>query len=74
MFPFFQQHHIRFMTNGNRPTAQSRLYTEPLLLDGRLYSTSDIYTIQVSPDDLVYVPDSVRHCIVIRAAVFDESW
>lgn len=73
MFPFFQQHHIRFTTNGNRPTAQSRLYTEPLLLDGRLYSTSDIYTIQVSPDDLVYVPDSVRHCIVIRAAVFDEN-
>lgn len=73
LFPFYQQHHIRFTTNGNRPTAQSRLYTEPLLLDSCLYSTSDIYTIQISPDYLVYVPDSIKHCIVIRAAVFDEN-
>ncbi|MBR4392151.1 MAG: CotH kinase family protein [Bacteroidales bacterium] len=73
IFPFYQQHHIRFTTNGNRPTAQSRRYTEPLLLDESLYSTSDIYTIQISPSDLVYVPDSVQHCIVIRAAVFDEN-
>lgn len=73
IFPFYPQHHIRFTTNGNRPTAQSRLYTEPLLLDGSLYSTSDIYTIQMSPEHLVYVPDSVQHCIVIRAAVFDEN-
>ena len=73
LYPFYQQHHIRFTTNGNRPTAQSQLYTEPLLLDGSLYSESDIYTIQISPDNLVFVPDSVRHCIVIRAAVFDEN-
>ena len=73
IFPLYQQHHIRFTTNGNRPTAQSRLYTAPLLLDESLYSTSDIYTIQISPDDLVYVPDSIQHCIVIRAAVFDEN-
>ena len=66
--PFYPQHHIRFTTNGNRPTAQSRLYTGPLLLDGRLYSTSDNYTIQISPDDLVYVPETVPHGIVIRAA------
>lgn len=73
IFPIYQQHHIRFTTNGNRPTAQSRLYTEPLLLDESLYSTSDIYTIQISTDEYVFVPDSVRHCIVIRAAVFDEN-
>ena len=73
LFPFYPQHHIRFTTNGNRPTAQSRLYTEPLLLDASLYSTSDIYTIQMSPEHLVYVPDSVQHCIVIRAAVFDDD-
>ena len=42
-------------------------------MDGRQYSHSDIYTIQISPDNLVFVPDSVRHCIVIRAAVFDEN-
>ncbi len=73
MSPFDSNHHIRFTTNGNRPTAQSRLYTEPLLLDGSLYSTSDIYTITMSPDSLVFIPDSVRHCIVIRAAVYDEN-
>jgi hypothetical protein len=33
IFPFYQQHHICFTINGNRPTAESRLYTEPLLLD-----------------------------------------
>ncbi len=63
--------HIRYTTNGNTPTAQSRRYEAPLWLDERLYSDSDIYKIQISPDDLVYVPDSVRHAIVIRAAAFD---
>lgn len=73
IFPFYQQHHIRFTTNGNCPTAQARRYTEPLLLDESLYSTSDIYTINLTPDSVVFIPDSVRHCIVIRAAVFDEN-
>lgn len=73
IFPFYQQHHIRFTTNGNRPTAASRLYTEPLLLDESLYSTSDIFTIQVTPDGQMFYVDSVKHCIVIRAAVFDEN-
>jgi hypothetical protein len=67
------QNHIRYTVNGNRPTAQSSLYEEALVLDEQLYSESDIYTIQISPDDLVYVPDSIQHCIVIRAAVFDEN-
>lgn len=73
IFPFYQQHHIRFTTNGNRPTAQSRLYTEPLLLDESLYSTSDIFTIQVAPEKDMFYPDGVEHCIVIRAAVFDAN-
>lgn len=73
IFPFYQQHHIRFTTNGSRPTAQSQLYTGPLLLDESMYSTSNIYTIQVAPEDFMYYPDSIRHCIVIRAAVFDEN-
>ena len=73
IFPVYQHHHVRFTTNGNCPTTNSQLYTSPLLLDESLYSTSDIYTIQISPDYLVYVPDSIRHCIVIRAAVFDEN-
>ena len=73
LFNYYPQNHIRYTINGNRPTAQSPLFEEPLVLDASLYSKSDIYTIQISPDNLVYVPDSVRHCIVIRAAVFDEN-
>ena len=69
----FPQYHIRYTTNGNRPTAQSQLYTEPLVMDSSLYSKSDIYTIVDCPEDLFYLPDSVQHCIVIRAAVFDEN-
>lgn len=72
LFPFYANHHIRFTTNGNRPTAKSTLYTAPLTLDERLYSTSDIFTVAVSLDHEMFYPDSVGHCIVIRAAVFDE--
>ena len=67
------QNHIRYTTNGNRPTAQSPLYEEPLLLDYSKYSRSDIYTIVNCPEQDFFQPDSIRHCIVIRAAVFDEN-
>jgi len=67
------QNHIRYTTNGNPPTAQSPQYEAPLLLDASKYSRSDIYTILNSPEAEFYLPDSVRHCIVIRAAVFDED-
>lgn len=67
------QNHIRYTTNGNRPTAQSPLYEEPLTLNERLYSKSNIYTIINCPEQDFFLPDSVRHCIVIRAAVFDEN-
>ena len=67
------QNHIRYTVNGNCPTAQSTLYEDYIVLDESSYSKSDIYTIQISPDNLVYVPDSIQHCIVIRAAAFDEN-
>lgn len=67
------QNHIRYTVNGNRPTAQSCLYEEPLLLDDSKYSRSNIYTIMDCPEQEFFLPDSVRHCIVIRAAVFDEN-
>lgn len=67
------QNHIHYTINGNRPTAQSPLYTDSIMLDESNYSKSDIYTIQISPDNLVFVPDSIRHCLVIRAAAFDEN-
>ena len=65
--------YIRYTTNGNCPTAQSPLYSGPLMLDASKYSRSDIYTIHNCPESEFYLSDSVQHCIVIRAAVFDEN-
>lgn len=73
LFSTYPQGRIFYTTNGNQPTTQSQLYIKPLVLDTFLYSKSDIYTIQISPDSLAFVPDSVHHCIVIRAAIFDEN-
>ncbi len=60
-------------TNGNTPTAQSYLYTQPLHLDENLYSQSNIYTIEISPEYEAFFPDSVKKTIVIRAAVIDDE-
>ena len=73
LFNYYPQNHIRYTTNGNRPTAQSPQYEEPLLLDASKHSKSNIYTIINCPESEFYLPDSVRQCIVIRAAVFDEN-
>ena len=67
------QNHIRYTTNGNRPNANSPIYEGPMLLDEQLYSNSDIYTIVNCPEQDFFLPDSVSHCIVIRAAAFDEN-
>lgn len=64
---------IRYTTNGDTPTEKSTLYKAPLFLDEHLYSTSDIYTLPVAPLFDQFVPDSVQHAIVIRAAAFDEE-
>ncbi len=64
---------IHYTTNGNRPTADDPVYQAPLLLNENLYSRSDIYTIQNCPDDLWFQPESVKKCIVIRAAAFDDA-
>ena len=73
LFHYYPQNHIRYTTNGNRPTARSPMYAEPLVLDASNYSTSDIYTIVNCPSDEFYAVDSVQHCVVIRAAVFNEA-
>ena len=73
LFNDYPQNHICYTVNGNRPTAQSPLYEEPLLLDSRNYSKSDIYTVINCPEQDFFLSDSVQHCIVIRAAVFDEN-
>ncbi len=67
------QNHIRYTTNGSNPTAQSQLYTEPLVLDKKMYSKSNIYTLRNCPEDQFRKLDSIDHCIVIRATVFDEN-
>lgn len=64
---------IHYTTNGNAPNANSQVYVSPLHLDQDLYSHSNIYTIRNCPESLWYQPDSVQHCIVIRAAAFDSE-
>ena len=73
LYNVLTQNHIRYTTNGNRPDAQSPMYSDSLLLDESLYSKSSIYTIVNCPENEFYLPDSVQHCILIRAAVFDEN-
>ena len=66
-------HHIRYTLNGATPDASARLYTNALQLDRSMVSSSDIYKIQVSPEEEAYYPETVMKAIVIRAAVFDAS-
>ena len=73
LFNYYPQNQIRYTLNGNCPTALSSLYSGVLWLDESKYSNSDIYTIVNSPEPDFFQPDSVRHCIVIRAAAFDEN-
>lgn len=72
LYNIHPENHIRYTTNGQRPDAHSPLYVDSLVLDERMYSHSDIYTIVNCPEQDFYLPDSVQHCIVIRAAVFDK--
>lgn len=64
---------IHYTLNGNAPSPSSPRYERPLTLDEKLYSQSNIYTIQNCPDSLWFVPDSIQRCIVIRAAAFDAE-
>ena len=73
LFSTYPQGRIFYTVNGNRPTVQSNQYAAPLVLDANMYSESNIYTFVNCPQDFFYLPDSIQHCIVIRAAVFDEN-
>ena len=64
---------IHYTTNGSVPTAHSLLYHSPLPLNEELYSKSAIYTIPVAIEEFSYVPESVSHCITLRAAAFDAE-
>ena len=70
---YYSNHIIRYTTNGNRPSSHSARYEEPLWLDEHLFSSSEIFKIPIAPESIMYVPDSVSHAIVVRAAVFDEN-
>ena len=70
---YYPNHTVHYTINGCRPTKHSPRYTDPLWLDNQLFSPSEIYKIPISPESAMFVPDSVSHAIVIRAAVFDEN-
>jgi len=65
--------HIRYTVNGNAPTADALLYSDPLLLNESCHSNSDIYTIVNTIPSAFYSVSDVKHAIVIRAAAFDEQ-
>ena len=65
--------HIRYTTNGGSPTANSTLYEAPLFLDQNLYSNSAIYTIPITLEELLFIPDTIQRCITIRACAFDDG-
>ena len=64
---------IHYTLNGNTPTIKDAEYSQPLFLDQKLYSKSNIYTVQTCPDSAWFVPESVQKCIIIRAAAFDSD-
>ena len=67
------QHRIFYTTNGATPTADAHPYLGPMRVDERLLSTSSIYRVAIATDDMMFVPDSVRRTVVIRAAAFDDE-
>lgn len=64
---------IHYTTNGNEPKWTDAQYHAPLWLDEKLFSDSKLYTIQTCDDEIWYMPDDIRKCIVIRAATFDQE-
>lgn len=62
---------IHYTTNGNTPKPSDPQYDSPLMLDERLYSHSNIFTIPTCDEGSWYVPETIKRCIVIRAAAFD---
>jgi hypothetical protein len=64
---------IHYTLNGNTPTSNDAVYSQPLFLDEKLYSKSNLYTIQTCPDESWFIPNEVQRCIIIRAAAFDAN-
>lgn len=66
-------YHIRFTTDGNEPTKQSKRYVGPISLDERMFSEANIYAKRNCEEELFYKPESILRCIIIRASVFDQD-
>lgn len=64
---------LRFTLNGSTPTADSRSYSESLVLSDSCFSRSQIFRIQNGPDEYWYSPTEVEHIVVVRAALFDSA-
>ena len=64
---------IHYTLNGAEPTVCDAQYTAPLPLSADCYSRSDFFRVPTVPADRWFVPDSVEHIIVVRAAAFDST-
>ena len=67
------EHRVFFTTNGSTPTADAHPCLGPMRVDERLLYTSSIYRVPIATDDRMFLPDSVRRAVVIRAAAFDDE-
>lgn len=68
-----QEYVIRYTLNGSQPQKSSPAYSQPIMLDERSFSPSNIYRIQNAPDELWHCPERVDRIVVVRAAVFGKS-
>lgn len=63
---------IFYTIDGGTPNSNSIQYLDSIYLDEEVCSPTDIYKIQISPEDLQYIPDfEFPKAVVIRAASFD---
>lgn len=64
---------IRYTIDGSIPLASSPECPDSLFINSNLCSPIDIYKIQVSPQDLQFIPKvDIPKAVVVRAACFDS--
>lgn len=64
---------IYFTLDGQSPTTESHLYTEPIALNHDAESPNNNYRIQNTIDEEYFCPDDIQKAIVVRARTFDKS-
>jgi hypothetical protein len=64
---------IYYTTNGESPSISDHLYSLPLNFDETMYSQDSLFTNQLCPPYDHFIPNDIKKCILIKAAVFNPS-